>query len=81
MRNRNIHTVNGKTYSKVSKYVPKHKYNIQVGFGHVSSKGTYSIETNATKKALLAYDIFSRNDIPKEAKKPLFKNIHNIITN
>lgn len=79
MKNRNIVTVNGKTYLKVNKYVPKHEYNIQVGFGHVSSKGTYSIETNATKKALLAFDIFSRQDISKEAKKPLFKNVNLII--
>lgn len=79
MRNRNIVTVNGKTYLKVNKYVSKHEYNIQVGFGHVSSKGTYSIETNATKKALLAFDIFSRQDISKEAKKPLFKNVNLII--
>lgn len=51
MKNRNIVTVNGKTYLKVNKYVPKHEYNIQVGWGPVTTKGSYSKEVDATKKA------------------------------
>lgn len=72
VRNRNIHIVDGKTYSKVSKYVPKHEYNIQVGFGHVSSKGTYSTEIDASKKAVRHLAVLA--SIREANKKVIFNH-------
>lgn len=71
------HTVNGKTYSKVSKYVPKHEYNIQVGWGHVSSKGTYSKEVDATKKAVRHLAVLA--SIREANKKVVFNHETNEI--
>lgn len=78
MRNRNLNTVTvgSRTYTKEYSTRKVNTGNILVSEDFSIKKSTV---TRDTKKALLAFDIFSRQDISKEAKKPLFKNVNKII--
>lgn len=80
MRNRNTSTitVGSRTYIKEYSTRKANTRTILVSEDFSIKKSTV---TRDTKKALLAFDIFSREDISKEAKKPLFKNVNKIITN